>query len=82
MGIEVSGHPVADFFSLTPAQVAQRSYYDPGTFGVDPAKLSPQAREAMANVSTALGIYAGSGMTDPTLLPRLSAVRAGARRMG
>ncbi len=48
VGIEVPGHPVADFFSLTPAQVAQRSYYDPATFGVDPAKLPPAAQAAMA----------------------------------
>jgi pimeloyl-ACP methyl ester carboxylesterase len=76
VGIEVAGHPVADFFSLTPAEAAQRSFYDPATFGVDPAKLSPQVREAMASVSTALRIYAGNGMTDPTLLSRLSTVRA------
>jgi pimeloyl-ACP methyl ester carboxylesterase len=76
VGIEVAGHPIADFFSLTPAEVAQRTFYDPATFGVDPAKLSPEAREAMASVSTALGIYAGNGMTDATLLPRLGAVRA------
>jgi pimeloyl-ACP methyl ester carboxylesterase len=76
VGIEVADHPIADFLSLTPAEVAQRSYYDPATFGVDPADLSPEAREAMANVRTALGIYAGNGMTDPTLLSRLGAVRA------
>jgi pimeloyl-ACP methyl ester carboxylesterase len=76
VGIEVAGHPVADFFSLNPTEVAQRSFYDPGTFGVDPAKLPPEAREAMASVRTALGIYAENGMTDPTLLSRLGAVRA------
>lgn len=47
VGLEVPGYPVVDFFSLTPAEVAQRSYYDPATFGVDPAKLPPGAQAAM-----------------------------------
>jgi pimeloyl-ACP methyl ester carboxylesterase len=75
VGIEVAGHPVADFFSLTPGEVTQRSFYEPATFGVDPATLSPEALQAMSDVRTALGIYAANGMTDPTLLSRLGAVR-------
>jgi pimeloyl-ACP methyl ester carboxylesterase len=76
VGIEVPGHPVADFFSLTPAQVAERSYYDPGTFGVDPAKLPPDARAAMAGNRAALTVYGGAAMTDPGLAARLRAVSA------
>lgn len=75
VGIEVPGHPVADFFNLTPAQVAQRSYYDPGTFGVDPAKLPPEAQAAMVGNRAALAAYAGTAMTDPTLARRLAGVR-------
>src|SRR5690242_11317216 len=60
VGIDVPGHPVADFFSLTPAEVAQRSYYDPATFGVDPAKLPPEAQAAMAGNRAALAVYAGA----------------------
>jgi pimeloyl-ACP methyl ester carboxylesterase len=36
VGIEVPRHPVADFFALTPAQVAEFSYADPGRFGMNP----------------------------------------------
>ena len=74
VGIEVAGHPVADFFSLTPAEVAQRSYYDPATFGVDPAALPPAVRAAMAGNRATLAAYGGDGMTDPSLAPRLAAV--------
>jgi pimeloyl-ACP methyl ester carboxylesterase len=76
VGIEVAGHPVADFFSLTPAEVAQRSYYDPATFGVDPTALPPAAQAAMAGNRATLAVYGGDGMTDPTLAPRLAAVAA------
>jgi pimeloyl-ACP methyl ester carboxylesterase len=74
VGIEVPGHPVADFFALTPAEVAQRSYYDPATYGIDPAALPPQAREAMAGNRAALQVYSSKGMGDPTLADRLGAV--------
>jgi pimeloyl-ACP methyl ester carboxylesterase len=76
VGIEVAGHPVPDFFSLTPAEVAQRSYYDPATFGIDPAKLPPAALAAMAGNRAALAVYGGGdGDGDATLLTRLGAVR-------
>ncbi|MGI5242408.1 alpha/beta fold hydrolase [Dactylosporangium sp. CA-139066] len=68
VGIEVAGHPVADFFSMTPEQVAAASYYRPGTFRVDPAK--------MAGNRAALAVYAGEpSMVDPTLRERLGAVQ-------
>ena len=76
VGIEVPGHPVADFFSLTAEQVAQRSFYDPDAFGADPASLPPEAQAAMAAVRAALAVYAGAGMTDPTLTGRLAGVDA------
>ena len=75
VGIEVPGHLVADFFSLTPAEVAQRSYYDPATYGIDPAKLPPEAQAAMAGNQATLAVYGGAAMTDPTLAGRLSGVR-------
>jgi len=74
VGIEVAGHPVADFFSLTPAELARRSYHDPATYGVDPAKLPPQAVAAMAGNRAALEVYAGRTMADPTLAGRLAGV--------
>ena len=76
VGIEVPGHPVADFFALTPAELAERSYHDPATYGINPAELPPQAREAMAGNRAAIELYAGRAMTDPTLAGRLGAVTA------
>jgi pimeloyl-ACP methyl ester carboxylesterase len=75
VGIEVPGHPVADFFSLTPAEVAARSYHDPAKYGIDPAALPPQVRAAMAGNRATLAVY-GAEMTDPTLAGRLAAVTA------
>jgi len=74
VGIEVPGHPVADFFSLTPAELAELSYHDPEAYGIDPAKLPSQVREAMAGNRVALEAYAGRAMADPTLAGRLSGV--------
>jgi len=67
VGIEVPGHPVADFFSLTPAQVAEFSYADPRRFGTDPATLSPDRLAVMKANREALSVYGGSTMTDATL---------------
>ena len=74
VGIEVEGHPVADFFSLTPAELAERSYADPATYGIDPSTLPPEALAVMAGNRAAIEVYAGTGMTDPTLLSRLATV--------
>jgi pimeloyl-ACP methyl ester carboxylesterase len=74
VGIEVDGHPVADFFAMTPRQVAEASYHDPDRFGIDPGKLPPEALQAMAGNRAALTVYAGAAMLDPTLASRLSAI--------
>ncbi|MFI7544409.1 alpha/beta fold hydrolase [Actinoplanes sp. NPDC049599] len=74
VGIEVPGHPVADFFSLAPAELAQLSYHDPQTYGIDPATLPPRVRDAMAGNRVALEAYAGRAMTDPSLAGRLGGV--------
>jgi pimeloyl-ACP methyl ester carboxylesterase len=74
VGIEVPGHPVADFFALTPAEVARRSYADPATYGIDPAALPPAVRAAMAGNRVTLEVYGGRAMTDPGLAGRLGAV--------
>src|ERR1700722_12399259 len=62
VGIEVPGHPVADFFSLTMDQVFQRSFHNPEPFRIDPATLPPAA----------ISVYAGPTMTDPALAGRLA----------
>ncbi|SHH10736.1 Pimeloyl-ACP methyl ester carboxylesterase [Jatrophihabitans endophyticus] len=74
VGIEVPGHPVADFFALSPAELAQRSYHDPATYGLDPSTLPPEALARMAGNRQTIAVYGGVGMTDPTLAGRLADV--------
>jgi pimeloyl-ACP methyl ester carboxylesterase len=74
VGIEVEGHPIIDFFSLTPRQIAEASYHDPDRFGIDPSKLPPEAQKAMAANRATLASYCGPAMSDPTLIARLAAV--------
>jgi pimeloyl-ACP methyl ester carboxylesterase len=73
-GIEVPGHPVADFFSLTLDQVFQLSFHDPAPFRIDPATLPPAAQAAAAGNRATLAVYAGTSMTDPSLAGRLAAM--------
>jgi pimeloyl-ACP methyl ester carboxylesterase len=75
VGIEVAGHPVADFFSLTLDDVARLSYHDPIAFRIDPSTMPPAQQQAMAGNRASLAVYAGTGsMSDPTLRDRLGAV--------
>src|ERR1700730_17041697 len=74
VAIEVPGHPIADFFSLTPKQVAELSYHDPDRFGIDPSKLSPEALKVMAGNRATLAVYAGTSMHDAGLADRLKGV--------
>jgi len=76
VGIEVPGHPVTDFFSLTMDQVAQLSYHDPDRFRIDVAALPPAAQAAMAGNRSSLAVYSGPAMTDPSLSGRLASVTA------
>src|SRR6202008_238951 len=72
VGLEVPGQPIADFFSLTPRQVAELSYHDPDRYGIDPTKLPPEALQAMAGNRAAIAVYAGTAMSDPALGRRLN----------
>jgi pimeloyl-ACP methyl ester carboxylesterase len=72
VGIEVPGHPIADFYSLTMDQVAQFSYHEPAKFRIDPATLPPAAQAAMAGNRATLAVYCGTSMIDPTLEGRLA----------
>jgi pimeloyl-ACP methyl ester carboxylesterase len=71
VGIEVPGHPVADFFSLTMDQVFQRSFHNPEPFRIDPATQPPAAQAIAAGNRAAISVYADTAMTDPTLAGRL-----------
>jgi len=73
-GLEVPGHPVADFFSLTIDQVNQLSYHDPVKFGLNLATLPPAVQAAMPGNRASLAAYAGTAFTDPTLAGRLAGV--------
>jgi pimeloyl-ACP methyl ester carboxylesterase len=71
-GIKVPGHPVADPFSLTPAELSRLAFHDPAKFAVDPATLPDAARAVMAANRAALQVYSGPYvMEDPTLRERL-----------
>jgi pimeloyl-ACP methyl ester carboxylesterase len=72
VGIEVPGHPIADFFSLTMDQVFTLSFHNPGPFRIDPATLPPAAQAIAADNRAALATYAGTAMSDPTLAGRLA----------
>jgi len=74
VGIEVPGHPVADFFSLTMDEVFRLSFHDPEPFRIDPTTLPPAAQAIAARNRTAIAVYAGSAMADPTLAGRLGSL--------
>jgi pimeloyl-ACP methyl ester carboxylesterase len=74
VGIEVPGHPVADFFSLTLDQVFQLSFHNPEPFRINPATLPPAAQAVAAGNRAAIAVYAGTAMTDPALAPRLGSL--------
>lgn len=74
VGIEVAGHAVVDFFSLTMEQVAAHSYHNPAAFRIDPGSLPPAAQAIMAGNRAALAVYGGQSMSDPGLAARLGAM--------
>ncbi|UQU61749.1 alpha/beta hydrolase [Couchioplanes caeruleus] len=74
VGLEVPGHPVADFFSLSMDQLADLSYHEPDKFRMDPASLPEAQKALMAGNREAIARYAGRTMTDPTLAGRLATV--------
>ncbi|MFF4346231.1 alpha/beta fold hydrolase [Streptomyces sp. NPDC001530] len=74
-GIEVPGHPIADTFSMTPAELSRLAFHDPAKFAVDPTTLPDAARAVMAANRAALEVYSGPHvMEDPTLRERLAKV--------
>ncbi|GAA3846321.1 alpha/beta hydrolase [Streptomyces coacervatus] len=74
-GIKVPGHPIADTFSITPAELSRLAFHDPAKFAVDPTTLPEAARAVMAANRAALEAYSGPYvMEDPTLRERLAKV--------
>lgn len=74
VGLDVSDHRPADFFSLTLDEVADLSYFEPDRFRLDPATMPPALREALPGNRAALAVYGGTTMTDPTLAGRLGRI--------
>jgi pimeloyl-ACP methyl ester carboxylesterase len=73
-GIEVEGHPIVDFFSLTLDQVAEFSYHDPERFRIDPTTMSDAQRAVFAGNRSSLATYGGQAMTDQSLRSRLEKI--------
>jgi pimeloyl-ACP methyl ester carboxylesterase len=74
VGIDVPGHPIADFFSLSLDEVAELSYHDPARFRIDLSTLSAAQLAAMAGNRASLAVYAGAAASDPSLRSRLARV--------
>jgi pimeloyl-ACP methyl ester carboxylesterase len=75
-GIEVEGHPIVDFFSLTLDQVAEFSYHNPDRFRIDPTTMPEAQRAVMAGNRASLATYGGPSMGDPSLRARLMNIAA------
>lgn len=73
-GIDVPGHPVADFFALSLDELTDLSYHDPSRFRLDPAIVTERQKAIMGTNRQAIAVYAGRTMTDPTLAARLAGV--------
>ena len=67
VGIEVPGHPVADFFSLTMDQVFAAQLPQPRAVPHRPATLPPAAQAIAAGNRAAISVYAGAAddRSDP-----------------
>jgi pimeloyl-ACP methyl ester carboxylesterase len=73
-GLEVPGLPVVDVFSLPLDELSRLSYHDPARFRIDPSKLPPEAKAAMAGNRATLKLYCGD-KADPSLRARLPAIK-------
>lgn len=68
-GIDIDGHRVTDVTGLTVPEIMALGFHHPEPFLIDPAALTPAARQAAAGNQAALAAYAGGG--DPGLHARL-----------
>ena len=75
VGAVVEGHPLADFFALTPRELAEAAWHDPDRGSRDPATLTDEQRAILRSNAETMKVVAGPGMSDPTLLTRLQEVR-------
>jgi pimeloyl-ACP methyl ester carboxylesterase len=70
-GLDSADHPIADFFSLTPDQLADLSWANPEGHRIDPAAMPAAQRAILLGNREALLAYGGPSMADPALAARL-----------
>jgi pimeloyl-ACP methyl ester carboxylesterase len=75
VGIDVADQPVADFFTMGYDEFLERAFRNPEPFGTDPSTLPPAAQAAAAANRSALAVYTGGVMNDPTLAERLGSLQ-------
>jgi pimeloyl-ACP methyl ester carboxylesterase len=71
-GLDSAEHPIVDFFSLTPDQIAELSWANPEGHLLDPAAMPEAQRAILAGNREALVAYGGRSMGDPHLAARLA----------
>lgn len=74
VGLASAEHPVADFFSLTPAELAERSWARPEGRALDTSSMTAAQRAVLVGNRAALRAYGGESMADPGLASRLGAL--------
>ncbi|WP_348789305.1 alpha/beta fold hydrolase [Leifsonia sp. NPDC080035] len=74
VGAVIEGEPIADFFALDARGLAERAWHDPERGYVDPAGLTDEQRAVQLGNGRTMAVIAGSGMADPALLGRLTAL--------
>lgn len=74
VGLASEAHPVADFFSLTPAEVASRSWANPSGRALDVSALTAEQQAVLTGNRAALEAYGGQSMADPGLASRLGSL--------
>ncbi|GGK97412.1 pimeloyl-ACP methyl ester carboxylesterase [Curtobacterium luteum] len=71
VGAVVDGAPIADFFSLSPRQLAEAAWHDPDRGYVDPMSLTDEQRAVQQSNGATMAVVAGRSMSEPDLLARL-----------
>lgn len=71
VGAVVDGEQIADFFSLSPRQLAELAWHDPDRGYTDPASLTDEQRSVQQANGMTMAAIAGRAMSDPGLLARL-----------
>jgi pimeloyl-ACP methyl ester carboxylesterase len=74
VGAVVDGEPVVDFFALDARGLAEVAWHDPDRGYLDPALLTDEQRAVQRSNAETMGVVAGRGMSDPTLLGRLGSI--------